>query len=422
MSTGTALAPTIPGSTSYETNFTRYLQADTIITAGTSTDKVATFRDNRLVGLLEPVDAQDAATKEYVDDNIPGVSPPVNSIQYNVDNAFTGNSSLTLIASSASTVSTLLYSHSTITGSINHLYITNGMITGITAPTATSNPVNKSFVDYYYNLNIIGITTAGVTYAPTQMVVSIINRSFSNTANDLTATAANIVSYLGATNSLLNVNTSLVINNLNTTYTDLLRLQANTRVTIYPSSASLTIPPGYTLNAYMSITNNGSGTEQVGLFVTSLVPRIVGPNPTFQIKNRGTCVQSDVTRISSLFSTYTESNTVLGQTLMYNQSHLLGILCRNHTSDMEDSFGPVSTFISGYNYINSSINYIYSSGAVQFIVKNKSTGSSLVVTESTGWTLDPNSNMTIGPEQTGMFFVDIDTENETGYVSVIGIA
>jgi hypothetical protein len=397
--------PTIPESVSFDNNYTRVLKTDSLIfteimvPTGT-VGAFSTLSTGRLTNINDPILNSDIATKHYADLYTPGgiVSEPLNSIQFNNAGQFDGSADLTYNVGT-----NVLYSKLTTVGTgSTMLTIGSGTMLNISAPVSGQDAVSKSYVDNTAFCDIIGITTGSATYTGPQMVNTIIYRTGAVTS-DTTADSATLV-------PLINGSCRFSVYNGTSGSFDLV---AGTGILVYPTCSSISIKSGYTLNAFLSVSGS-----TVLMLVESLVP---GPSTGFIVGPRSTYATVNTTKVSSTLSTVTNPIILTSQNVIYGPTTINGTVYRNFNGPKTDSFGPVSSFISGFAYPNSPVPYIPKSGAVELIIKNTSTSGSVTLVGSSEWTMDVNSNVTIGIGKTGYFYLRIDTVELLGYIYVIGI-
>lgn len=406
--------PRIPGSEYFNSNYTKDLECTTIICNSLS-DGQATLTGGQLSNMNDPVNPQDAATKAYCDSILSIVADPLYSIQYNNNNQFDGSSNLTFDGSE-------LYSLTTVIGTASSmLTINSGIIDNLPVPTTLKNPISKSYVDVYNTLNVVTTAATSTTYGASSMVNSILIKS-SGTSSDATDSAANIITYITSVLKPVNIattytNCKFTLKNVHTS--ESLSVAAGINVTIVPTTSSLTIYSGYELDTILQVTSAST----VKMFVNNL--NWIGStninNSNFLIGPRSMYTSSNDTRIANKFNFNTNITTLTTQNVVYKATNLTGIVHRSFEGTKTDTFGSVSAFITSYSSLNSPIYYIYTTGAVEIVIRNTSVLGSITLTSNTEWTMDPNSNMTIGPGKTGYFYLYIDTINELGYVYTIGI-
>jgi hypothetical protein len=416
-------APRIPASTSYSSNFTRELEVSSIICTSI-TDNIATLSNGTLSNLNDPINNQDAATKHYTDSILHTVAEPNTSVQYNNNGSFGGSTSLTFSTESGGLT---LFSNNTIIGTgSNMLTINSGHIYNVGNPSTTSstpsnNAISKEYFDNYFILRVYTSSDAALTYPSEYLTNAIVIRNTS-TGSDSTATASDIISYIATTyGSISDSSFRLCIKNYHTQ--DTLSLTAGTNVSFYPTTSSINIYAGYSLNATLktSITTTSASILVTGL---SWLPSTTSgsiSNNNFIVGYRSNEASANITRISNKFNFNTNVTEITEQNFIYTAEYLTGIVYRNFNGVKEDTFGDVSLFISSYSAINSPIDYIFTTGAVEIVIKNTSTTGSLSLVGNDFWTMDPNSNMTIGTGKTGYFYLYIDTTNLLGYIYTIGI-
>ncbi len=397
-----AIAPLIPDSTSFNSNYTRNLKCSKII-SNLITNGTVSITNGIISGISNPVNNSDAANKQWSDLNMPGgiAALPLNSIQYSNMNLFTGSSTLTYTVDTST-----LYSTKT---SVDGIYITTGSITGINNPVNNTDAVNKQYTDNFFKINRLTISNAaGVTYS--SMANIIVSRdTLGNSVSDTTANAADIITEMNNISSV-----SFKVRNINTDYDSILNISPGTDVIIKPTNGSLNIWPGYEFNSVIT-------TDGTSAYINVIGINFYNTNNNFTIGNRGLNVSSNITKIVDQFSFNTDINNLTTKNVIYNPTNIGGIIYRNYEGDKIDTFGNVSSFINGFAFPNSQIDYLFTTGAIELIIKNTSSTGAVYLTETTGWTFDENSNMTIDSGKTGIFYLYINTTNITGNVYTIGI-
>jgi hypothetical protein len=301
------------------------------------------------------------------------------------------------------------------------LVMSNGTISGITVPNTPFSAVNKEYVDLIFRDSQfnIGASVGSLTYSSSNMINSIIYRDLGTSSSDTTASAYDIY--------LANLSTSIIIPsfsvvNMATDPNKILSLYPGPGVSIIGSidkatTDPLIIYPGYQMSSQLIFSDTVS--SLLNLTVTGLSFNRASSN--FVLNDLH--VNSNITKVNDQFTFDTTSVVLNLQYIKYAPSNFYPIIYRDFEGPKEDTFEPVSEFINGFFDIYSRIDYIYSTGAIEFVIKNISSGtdSSLQLVESTGWTLDPNSNNKIGPGQTGYFYMYINTETQQGQIYTIGI-
>jgi len=86
------------------------------------------------------------------------------------------------------------------------------------------------------------------------------------------------------------------------------------------------------------------------------------------------------------------------------------------SSLVADSF---DGFVSATDFISSADILTLGSGGLEFLVQNIDSTFDIIMSASTGWTL--NGDLTIGPGQNGLFMVQIDTVGNTCTLYSLGI-
>jgi len=221
--------------------------------------------------------------------------------------------------------------------------------------------------------------------------------------------------------SILSSGSSFDFTLSNRSTSGILQVSAGSGLTLDPTSLSNSfIYPGYELKSKVLITNNLAGSESAKLIATSLAPAFVNSSFKYGARSINNTVANTLIRTNYTFNT--KPTTYTDQNLTYKPTNILGYIIRSFEGVKVDGFGPVSSFVSGFSAPNSPISYIFATGGVKMYVKNASTVGTLQIINSVGWTTDVNSNMIIGPGQTGTFWVYVDVENLVGKVYVISIS
>jgi hypothetical protein len=411
-----AIPPLIPESTNFTTNYTDTLAAQSIRTTEL-TDGIVRLYGGRLTGLLNPVNSQDAANKSYADANITSYIPadPLNSVQFSASGpgtaVFGGSFNLLYNETNNSLYSKNIRIGNTSTG----LLVGSGTIDNLDDPVNQQDPATKNYVDNFFLLNNITISNnVPTTYLASEMVGSIINRSgFTGTVGDTTASAGNIITEISGTTG-----SSVSFFLKNKTSSSTLYLSPGTGVTFSPTS-TIVLLPGYQLSTVIVI----DSISTVTIYITS--QNYMYSSNNFIIGDRALNTTSNITRITDQFIFNTGSN-ILGnsnynsQNSTYQASDVSGVIYRNYTGNKIDHFDNISTFINQILPVFGDIDYMFSSSGIEVIIKNISSSGSITI-EPNGWILDPNSNMKIGPGQTGIFYLIIDVLTSIGNVYTLGV-
>jgi len=402
----------------FDTNYTENLKVINFIETDIFTDGVATLQNGVLSNLNDPTEPSDAVNKEYVDISS-AVSPPDMSIQYNIGGnpfyLFGSTSSLTF-----NPTNNTLYSSRT---KISNLILGNGTITNLSAPIALTDAVNKTYVDNFFTTNFYTITGTSQTLGAMQMVDAIvIPNTFTSNISLTTATATSLITYIssiiGATVSFTIHNTSVY----NPAIPSIINVLPNTGLTIEPVG-TLNIFPGYTMTSYLIITSANT----ITMYITGLSYTYQGSTPTsnntnFLIGSRSINTTTFNTNITSqyVFNTNTININSLSS-YSYSASQLSGIIYRSGETVRADTIQSVSSCIQTSIY--GPIDYIFATGAIEFVIKNTATGSgnNVILMSGNGWTADSNSDMTIPVQHTGYFYLFVDTVAITGNIFTIGI-
>jgi hypothetical protein len=392
--------PLIPDSTNFAANYTRSLKCSSVM-SDFITNGTISIMNGIITGISDPINGSDAANKQWSDAHMPGgiAALPLNSIQYSVMGQFTGSSSLTFVTNTSATV--LISTDTLVIGTDGNLEISNGTITGLIDPVNDDNVLNKQFLQNYYKTIVVSDGSAGITYST--MANYNYYRSISASTTDTTATATEIIAELAALGRSF---AYFKVRNTSTNYDNVLTITAGSGVIINPSGVN--IFPGYELNAV--ITDDG-------------VINIIGLNffesgTEFVIGDRGLNLSAGITKITDQFSFNTSITTLSSKNVIYKPTTVQGIIYRNFAGEKVDSFDTVSSFISGFAYPNSVIDYIFSTGAVEVTIKNTSSTGAVTLVSSGSWTFDP---VTIPIGKTGMFYMYVDTTSVTGSIYTIGI-
>jgi len=406
------IGPTIPGSISVSSDYTRFLSCDQLLST-VITDGQAILTGGRLSNLNDPVSMTDAATKNYVKNNLAGgtVYEPNTSIQMsNAEGKFYSSSSFVYVDNT-------VYVPEIIVGNTTTMTIGSGSIQGlISEPINLNDAINKTYVSKYITNTVTIATGTTLTYT-SALVNTLTIRTLTTNSSDSTANAAAIVSYMTtAMSNSLATSSRFSITNMSTSY--YLTVTPGSGVVIMPTTSVLTLYPGYILCGETSITDNTPSSEAVTISVLSLN---YTQNTQFVVGSRATNCSAYYTKVSNQFQFNTAPNVLNTQNVIYTPYNIQGIVYRTFTGDKVDTFGSVSSFISGYTGPSNPMNYIFSTGAVEFVIVNNSVSGNLTLTSSAGWTMDPNSNMTVPFGKTGYFYLYIDTVALTGNIWTIGI-
>ena len=435
-----AQAPTIPGSTSFNANYTGFLECQELLgntislepTTGQLLSNVTTLSNGTLSNLNDPVEPNDAANREWTNSILSIPEPPENSIQYNNMGVFGSSTNLlfTLTGQTLSTTGTLnstgslslsgptLYSNIINVTNYNTsagLVISNSTISNLNNPIAGTDALNKQYIDTFNTLMTSTITSGtNVTY--TNMANFIIFRNLGTsvgTITDTTASANTIISQMSS-GSLNITSARFAIQNISSQYNSILNILPGSGVN-FNISGTINIWPNYELNCIMLI--NGPGSVTIYIISNTYTQA----NTNFTIGNNSLNISTGTTVVTNQFSICTNIINLTQQNVTYSPLNTLGIIYRNYNGTKTDTFTNVSNFINGYAYANSKIDYIFSTGAIFLTIKNVSNTGAILLTSASGWQTDTNSNMTINVGQTGYFYLYIDTVALTGNIYTIGI-
>lgn len=414
--------PLIPASKLSKTNYTSRLKIDTLL-CSTLTNGSVIIASGRITGLEDPTDNQDACTKNYVDTTLNTVSEPLNSIQYNNDTgSFGGNADLTYNINTG-----LLYSKNTYIGinpvtgsSTTSLVIENGTIKNIyntVSGTRSSLLITKSYVDTYDKYTKSNNSDLAITYSASDMTNNLLIRNPSESTTDTTCDATTLVNRISSTISAL-VGTTCRFDLYNTSTHSVLTVNAGAGLSIYPTTSSLQLYPEYKLISTIVSTSPSSAQ----LLVESMT--YAKSNNNFVIGPRSLYTTSNVIRVSDTYRFNTDIIEYTDSSVIYSPSDILSVIERKYVGAKTDTFGDITTFISSFYTINSPLYNIFQTGAVEIVIKNTSSSGNLTLVEDVQghWTMDPNSNMVIGPGKTGYFYLYVDVENQTGNVYVISLS
>ena len=445
--------PLIPGSTAFQSQYSYTFESNTLI-ANSLTDGVSIMSAGVITGLLSPVNLQDAVNKEYTDSVIGVIGTPVGSLQANSGKGtfqglptmiYTNANTSTIMSTSASYI---LISNDTIvmptTSTFPYLEITNASVIGISVPTTstiTNMAVNKSYMDNFYSFNSItvGSVSSSIGINASQMVNTIMTRIPTNNCIDVLDNATNVGTVINNSISAISGTSARFIMNNAGPGTITLTTSSSPSLTFYPSNTGLTLFPNYTLDSTLQYINgttcnmfissiNYTNTLLVGgtsISGTSVATSSAMATSGFIVGPRSQYVTSDNTIVTDSYQFNTSTTLMSVQNVIYTpQNFLTGPIIRNYEGTMTDTFAAINEFILDYNGPNNPVYYFYQTGAMEVVIMNtSSSGSVLLVPDAFNqWTMDPNSNNTIGPGQTGYFYVYVNTSSLTGNVYVIGIS
>jgi len=443
--------PLIPGSTAFQSQYSYTFESNTLI-ANSLTDGVSIMSAGVITGLLSPVNLQDAVNKEYTDSVIGVIGTPVGSLQANSGKGtfqglptmiYTNANTSTIMSTSASYI---LISNDTIvmptTSTFPYLEITNASVIGISVPTtSTITAVNKSYMDNFYSFNSItvGSVSSSIGINASQMVNTIMTRIPTNNCIDVLDNATNVGTVINNSISAISGTSARFIMNNAGPGTITLTTSSSPSLTFYPSNTGLTLFPNYTLDSTLQYINgttcnmfissiNYTNTLLVGgtsISGTSVATSSAMATSGFIVGPRSQYVTSDNTIVTDSYQFNTSTTLMSVQNVIYTpQNFLTGPIIRNYEGTMTDTFAAINEFILDYNGPNNPVYYFYQTGAMEVVIMNtSSSGSVLLVPDAFNqWTMDPNSNNTIGPGQTGYFYVYVNTSSLTGNVYVIGIS
>ena len=415
----------VPGPTlaspDFDTNYTQFMSVDTFIETESITDGIATLTNGILSNLIGPPVTTDssydnwAVNKAYVDISSV-ISEPNMSIQYNIGGlpfASFGSSQYLTFSETANT----MYSSRT---QIGNLVLGSGTITNLNDPVALTDAVPKNYVDNYFVTNYYTSTGSAVTYSALQMVNAIMIpqnlQAGINTA--ITDTAANIVALI---NSIIGATATFTLVNTSTNLSSVINLIANTGVTIIPDTEPLNIFSSYTMTSYIIVTNDTIGSEAVSIYITGL-SYTNSDTSNFSVNSRSISTTTYNTTITNQYTFNTQDiiiNSLSGY--VYTAPQLSGIIYRSGETVRIEKIESVANCIS--NSIYGPIDYVFTTGSIEFVIKNiaEGLGNNVILSGGNGWTVDSNSNMTIGPGYTGYFYLYIDTVAVTGTIYTIAI-
>jgi len=295
------------------------------------------------------------------------------------------------------------------------LLLANGTITGLTNPVNPGDAVNKAFIDSIFTLNQVTLSSGATTYTPQEMINSVMYRNISTSTNDTTSDAISLLANFGN----LTV-PKFILNNISSDINAILTISPGTGVTFSGSTdqsgtSPITVYSGYTLTSQLF----QQSTSSVLIVITGNA--FTETNNSFIMSPISLLATNTLATDKLVFDT--SSIQLTSQYVTYTPFNFFPIIYRNCDQIKYDSFGYVGEFISGYFATNSPINYIFNTGSIEFIIKNTSASYPVMLTSSanSGWTLDPNSNNTIGSGQTGYFYMYINTSTVTGNIYTIGI-
>lgn len=412
--------PLIPASITYQTNYTRTIECSSLYINGVLTDGTLQINNGSITNLNNPVNDTDICNKQYVLSKGIFAYGENGSVQYNNNGTF-GSSNNFVFDGTNCSINNLAIA--------NSIIIENNTISGIVNPSnlTPNQPINKNYIDNYFRGNFNGSSSpSSITY--TNMAYALFTRTglIENTS-DSTDSAVNIINetFYNQTGGSCSF---VLINNSN--YNLTLTMGLGVTNSLLSTNSSILLYPNYVLDSLLYIQSPSN--------VYMLVLSITNSTETNFVQGpRSQYITSNNTIITNNFQQNTGTKTISNINYIYGPTD--NIVFRNYPGNMIDSFGPISSYISGPSYIQgysgfgvySSNYYVFETGAIKLIIVNNSntingTGGSLSFTNlyvdtAYQWNFDPNSNMIIPAGYTGEFYVGIDTVNIIGYIYVIGI-
>lgn len=401
----TPIAPTIPDSTNFNTNFTRLLKVTDSISASSyttpnpTTSGFTVLSQGTLSGLNNPVLDSQAATYDYVLTQAgPGGVPGgvLKSVQFNNTGSFGGTSNFTS-DKLTNTLTIPLLTNGPIT-------IQNNTISGLIDPVLAQQAATKNYVD---NLSAVFNVSTNSTVGPTVYTAASLNNGLINrdtqtsgTVTDTLPTAAQMVAETGAS-----VGTAIYfsIRNANTDYDNILTFNVGAGMTL---ASGQNIFSGYQYNGLMVVTNNGLGTEAITIYTLS---NAITDNSNWQMLLNGRVCSTNVVNITDFLMVFNEP-------ILFNTNKVPAGVSIGEISNKVIYYTPTPGFTTvsiatPENILSAGgiLPLFYTSGgSVDFYIINESTVDSMTVDGVGGsWTIDPNSNMTIPPGHTGQFMITI---------------
>jgi hypothetical protein len=450
----------IYGNDLYSTNTTGIIKSTSTIVEGVITDGTTIIENDNITGLVDPVNLQDLANKNYTDNyvilNPPQLPGGLNgALQYNNGGVFAGTTTINF-TTSPGPIGILVS-----TGIITDGFATweNNILSNLEEPTNSSEISTKYYVDNINNLNISTIdVNQNSIYDASKCINGYIERvGYSGTLIDLTPTAISIIkaipnAVVGSTSSLSVKN--VVGPNSGTNNNSLILIVPNIGITIpdtRESSSSTSIVPqlyvvlykNYQVNFKIIVTNITPGSEAV-TFLTENITFIES-----DVSSSSSQFISDQFNIMSAKSYFTNilwvPNNFLGRfnpikipndlNVEYSVDNILNKLIirgSTFTSNKTDTISNASGIINIVPYPFQPASFQLSNPAgLTFMIKNIDPTYSVTLDQgsSIGWTSDfiPNVISTIAPGKTGIFGLSIDRSiissvpTNTAWIYTIGI-
>lgn len=435
--------PTIPGTTNQYANETILMNVSNSVNhlrqfqSNSITNGTATLSNGILSGLDNPINANDAANKQYID-SVYGINinTSANSVQYNNNNTFGGSSNLTFEIDNDLNIGTL-----TVNGTIASgvTYIQNSKLVDIDDPTTNDTPATKEYIDlldkkYVSTINNIN----SVIYTAAQVVNGIILRQglIVPINNDTTLTDISVINtdtfptaqqmftrlqQIGIFPSVGLTFTFNITNINNNSSVSLVLVPQNTSVVFFPPNIIIT--GNSQLSARCVVTN--INVPEVYVYFNELsyvgtqsfiIPGLNTPKWSMIYKNPQGPVIKTLRTVNQVILpmnpiTYSTSDPVI---YTYTDLSSKLIIRSGLTSNVSDTFESSTSFLDN-DFFNG-----YTSGlGMKFAIQNTSDTYSINITPGQGWTL--NKAITILPGYTAYLGININKTVNSITVYTIGL-
>lgn len=395
----------IPGTENFRSDYSEIIR----ITDDLSTSQIVIediiFESRRIYNLLDPLLNDQAATKNYVDNNSGSAGPglPLNSVQFNNGGVFTGTSELTFL-------SNVLTSNRFSNGTIQ---IINNKISGISDPTSNSHIINKKYADRTKKINnSSNLTLGSVNYSVVEVFNNFLirNSQTNSLITDVFPSASQIIN-----DNLLVIGSSFTFSvyNSSTQLDSIINFSSGVDII---GNQGFYVYPGYCMNILFLVT----GASELTMYYTS--SNFLGSTNWFsEISGSQTSIGTirvtdyflnNNLPITAVVADKITPTQVKNKIVKYNPS-----IASTVYLDTPDKFMGV---VEGTDFID--IPFIFSTGGVDFYIKNTNGANNLTLAGTTGtiaWTMDPNSTMIIPPNSTGHFMIFLEVTNYPEIASLL---
>jgi len=358
-----------------------------------------TIKDGSITGLSDPIDDDQASSRNYLIRKRPVPVGPVNSVQLEQDDLLSYSPSLTFDGT------TLSFDKLT----NNDVTIENGTITGLITGSQYNSAATKDYIDSIFNLHTTNIyINSDITYSPTIMIYGIIYRDSltSLLRTDTTASAVSIISEFPDTS--IGNSAYMFIKNNSSNNDSVIRIVPGTGVSFSTIDQEIYLHSSYILKCLLIIT--GISTVMIypesisfsGSQTSSKITNVVSPLRPYALNSlfTDTLVVSDV-----LWKTYyddtllnTSNLSISWQSILNGQGSRSGLIS-DITMYFPEPAGSLFNEISRYEYIFRNADPIYS----------------ITLSNSNTWHFEP---FTLGPRTSVLLWFLINEEHID--VSIIG--